>query len=75
MEALERPHVAPRLDVLERVIEFGLRERRSRVFADVWDIERFFSCACSPRRAARLRTMNERQAIVPSVECSCDAIV
>jgi uncharacterized Fe-S cluster-containing MiaB family protein len=75
MEALERPHVASRLDVLERVIEFGLREARSRVFADVWDIERFFSCACSPRRAARLRAMNERQAIVPPVECSCDAIV
>ena len=43
--------------------------------ADVWDIERFFSCDCSPRRAARLRSMNERQTILPPVECSCAAVV
>ena len=42
-----------------------------RVFADLWDIERFFSCDCSPARAARLATMNREQRIVPRVACAC----
>jgi uncharacterized Fe-S cluster-containing MiaB family protein len=76
MEALEEPVLPARLDALERVIEFGLRCGKGRVFADLWDIERFFTCACSPHRAARLRQMNRLQRIVPRVECSvCDAVV
>jgi radical SAM enzyme (TIGR01210 family) len=75
MEALEEPFTAPRLDALERVIEFGLTSCRGRVFADLWNIERFFSCRCSPQRSARLACMNERQQVAPRVECSCDAFV
>ncbi|HKE85325.1 MAG TPA: hypothetical protein VKB50_16295 [Vicinamibacterales bacterium] len=44
-----------------------------RVFADLWDIERFYSCSCSPLRAARLRTMNRDQRVPERVTCACDA--
>ena len=43
-----------------------------RVFADLWDIERFFTCECSPRRAARLRLMNREQRVPEPVACSCE---
>jgi len=76
MEALADAAAPTRLDALERVIEFGLRRGTGRVFADVWEVERFFTCACSPSRAARLRRLNQAQQIVPRVECAvCDAVV
>jgi radical SAM enzyme (TIGR01210 family) len=79
MEALGGEFVPPRLTELESVVEYGLGHRRAgpfgpagmRVFADLWDIERFFACACSPARAARLATMNREQRIPPGVSCSC----
>ena len=42
-----------------------------RVFSDLWDIERFFSCDCSPARAARLAAMNREQRITRGVSCAC----
>jgi archaeosine synthase beta-subunit len=42
-----------------------------RVFADLWDIERFFACHCSPVRAARLAAMNREQRVVDRVVCAC----
>jgi radical SAM enzyme (TIGR01210 family) len=75
MDALGQPSVPPSLAALERVVEYGLRRVTGRVFADVWDIERFFSCRCSPARAARLERMNRLQQIVERVECSCDAVL
>ena len=75
LEALEPAHVPPTLDALERVIEFGLRQQRGRTFADVWDIQRWFTCECSPRRAARLQVMNTLQIVPPRIDCRCDAVV
>jgi radical SAM enzyme (TIGR01210 family) len=75
MEALEQPPVPPRLDALERVVESGLNDGRMRVFADLWDVERFFTCECSPARAARLRAMNDRQVVPPPIHCACDALI
>ena len=46
--------------------------RAVRVFADLWDVERFFSCSCSSLRAARLRAMNREQRVPEPVRCSCD---
>ena len=43
-----------------------------RVFADLWDIDRFFDCSCSPARAARLAEMNRTQRIPPPVICAHD---
>jgi hypothetical protein len=44
-----------------------------RVFADLWDIERFYSCECSPARAARLDTMNREQRLHAPIACACSA--
>jgi archaeosine synthase beta-subunit len=72
MEALGDAFTPPQLVALESVVEYGLsRGPAMRVFADLWDIERFFSCECSPARAVRLATMNREQRITSGVSCSC----
>jgi radical SAM enzyme (TIGR01210 family) len=88
MEALGGEFVPPRLTELESVVEYGLGHRRAgpaerragpfgaasmRVFADLWDIERFFACECSPARGARLAAMNREQRVVDRVLCVCDS--
>jgi len=72
METLGDDYTGPRLRDLEAVIEFGLNRGNVRVFADLWDVERFFDCSCSPHRAARLKTMNRDQCIPERVSCGCD---
>ena len=59
----------PTLASLEAAQEFGLKLKRGRVFADLWDIEIFSHCACAPARAARMATMNRLQEIPPPVVC------
>ena len=80
MEALGDEFVPPRLTELESVIEYGLGRGRAgpfgpamRVFADLWDIERLYSCECSPARAARLDTMNREQRMHAPIACACSA--
>ena len=71
MEALDPPFVPPTLRALEQVMEYALTKAGlSRVFADLWDIARLFTCACSPARAERLRLMNLAQQIATPVACS-----
>ena len=71
MEALEAGDVErPSPAALERVLEYGVSLRRLRVFADLWDVERFSDCECSGRRAARLEEINRTQ--VPPSPVSCD---
>jgi archaeosine synthase beta-subunit len=73
MEALGPEVERPRLAALERVLEYGLRRGGLRVFADTWDLDRFFDCTCSPLRASRLRTMNRLQRVTaPVPPCGCD---
>lgn len=71
MEALAAAgdYAPPSLRSLEKVIEAGLRLRRGRVFADLWDVERFFTCDCSPARAERLAVLNRTQTLLPSILC------
>src|SRR6185436_12388117 len=52
MEAIGEEFVPPRLPALEAAVEYGLSHAGMRVFADLWDIERFFDCGCSGERAA-----------------------
>lgn len=60
----------PRLASLESALDFGLGLDRGRVFADLWDLERFGRCrTCLPARRARLRESNLRQTILPRVAC------
>jgi hypothetical protein len=76
IEALGGAYTAPRLAALECVVEYGLSRARARVFADLWDVDTFFDCDCSPHRAERLRAVNLTQRLVPPVECrsvSCGA--
>jgi radical SAM enzyme (TIGR01210 family) len=63
--------VPPTLTAFESVVEYGIVAGRGRVFADLWDVERFYSCRCSPDRAARLELMNRLQQIPVPVVCDC----
>ncbi len=68
----------PALADLERSLALALehvRPRHSgtalRVFADLWDLDRFAACAhCLDARRARLREINLRQCVPPPVLCS-----
>jgi radical SAM enzyme (TIGR01210 family) len=74
LEELERQgqFAPPRLESLEEVLDHGISLRRGRVFADLWDVERFTSCPrCGPARAERMRLMNLTQQPAPPVVCSC----
>ncbi len=66
----------PGLGSLETALDFGIQLGRGRVFADIWDLERFSRCAaCLPARAARLRETNLRQAVRPRVACpDCEGL-
>ena len=72
MEALAASgdYAPPTLPSLEAVQEYGLGLKQGRVFADLWDIGRFFTCACSPARAVRLGEMNRTQTTLPPVVCA-----
>ena len=69
MESLGDAVERPRLPALERVIEYGIAQERLRVFADLWDIEQFFDCECSPARRDRLLWMNRAQLAPSPVSC------
>jgi archaeosine synthase beta-subunit len=74
MEELERQgHFAPpRMESLEEVLDHGVSLQRGRVFADLWDAERFSSCRhCGPARMRRLNTTNLTQQPMSPVVCSC----
>ena len=75
MEALGDAVERPRLPGLEQVVEYGISLGRLRVFADLWDIERFFDCDCSSRRRDRLQAMNRTQNIPQPTPCErCDRV-
>jgi hypothetical protein len=60
----------PRLESLEETVEHGIKLQAGRVFADLWDIDKFFTChRCGPERARRLQIMNLTQTLPPTVRC------
>jgi len=68
--AAEGLFAEPRLCVLEDAHDFGLSLSRGRVFADLWDVERFSRCAsCFAARRARLAEANRTQRRPPRVAC------
>jgi radical SAM enzyme (TIGR01210 family) len=69
MEALGDLVEPTRLAALEQVVEYGISRHRMRVFADLWDIDRFFDCQCSIARRDRLRHMNRTQVLPEPVSC------
>ena len=60
----------PSLETLESAMDYGIALRRGRVFADLWDLEKFSACAaCFPDRRARLERMNLSQQLEDRVTC------
>ncbi len=63
----------PSVRSLERVMEYGIGLGAGRVFADLWDLERFSDCDhCIRSRRERLHRMNLTQEVVPEAVCSCE---
>lgn len=73
MEALERggEFAPPTLTMMEASVEYGLNQRRGRVFADLWDLRNApRRCdGCWPMRIDRLHAMNLGQRTPPRLEC------
>ena len=75
LDALEEDGLfgRPSLTDLERSLSLALARmagRETRVFADLWDLERFADCQlCLTARRARLRAMNIGQRLQPPVSC------
>lgn len=60
----------PRLATLEAAMDHGVGLQRGRVFADLWDLEKFSRCpSCFAARRERLHLMNFTQQLLPRVEC------
>jgi hypothetical protein len=60
----------PGIATLEACLEYGLSLRKGRVFADLWELERFSKCGvCYQARAARLQQMNLRQVVAERIDC------
>jgi radical SAM enzyme (TIGR01210 family) len=65
-------YVPPTLSALEEVFERALGLNRGRVFADLWDLERFSDCEeCFDARKQRLHRMNVEQRVFSGVDCEC----
>jgi radical SAM enzyme (TIGR01210 family) len=61
----------PRIDTLEAASEYGVTLQRGRVFADLWDLEKFSTCSnCFKQRRERLNQMNLKQSAPPRVSCA-----
>ncbi len=71
MEALQRAGLwdRPQLKSLETTMEYGLRQQRGRVFADLWDLDGKSGCVCDAERILRLAVMNRTQLIPEAVVC------
>lgn len=60
----------PRLATLEAALDYGIGLGRGRVFADLWDLERFADCpACFAARRERLARTNHEQTVQPRPIC------
>ncbi len=78
--AAEGSFRSPRLADLERSHALSLdrvltaqRRAATRVFADLWDLNRFSDCPqCFDARRTRLHTMNLEQRVLPPVVCGCE---
>lgn len=69
MEALGEQYQPPQLSSLETVVEYGIGLHAFRVCADLWDVEKFYTCECSSQRAKRLAEINRTQQIPPAIVC------
>jgi len=62
--------VPPQIATVEASLEYGLAMSAGRVFADLWELERFSTCdVCYDSRFKRLLRMNLDQTFIARVEC------
>jgi radical SAM enzyme (TIGR01210 family) len=62
----------PTLSTIEESFDWAVGLGKSRVFADIWDLEKFSNCPrCFNKRRQRLESMNLSQAIIPRIVCQC----
>jgi archaeosine synthase beta-subunit len=65
-------YVPPTLDAFEEVFDRALELNRGRVFADLWDLEKFSDCSeCFEARRQRMEEMNLGQVVFGRVHCEC----
>lgn len=71
LEALGKDNFTPpSLELFETAFDEAVNINRGRVFADLWDLEKFSRCSnCFPQRLTRLQRMNLRQRIDSPVPC------
>ncbi|GAB5520477.1 MAG: Fe-S oxidoreductase [Rhodothermales bacterium] len=68
--AAEGDFTPPSLASMEAVLEAGLARKKGRVLMDLWDAERFATCAdCAKTRIARLHRMNLSQRMESTERC------
>jgi radical SAM enzyme (TIGR01210 family) len=61
---------SPKLATLEEALRYGIALKLGRVFADLWDLQKFSDCpACFTSRAARLREINRHQTWPGAIDC------
>ncbi len=63
----------PDIHLLESVLDYGIQLKKGRVFADLWDLDKFSNCnICFTRRKNRMENINRTQSAQPLIECdSC----
>jgi hypothetical protein len=60
----------PKLATLEAALRYGIGLKRGRVFADLWDLQKFSDCpVCFTLRKARLREINRHQTWPGAIDC------
>jgi len=65
--------VPPTLEAFEEVFNRAMALKKGRVFADLWDLEKFSDCeTCFEDRKDRMHQMNIEQVVLPGVECVCN---
>jgi len=62
----------PTIQSLEEVLDYGIGLKKGRVFADLWDLDRFSNCdKCIEKSKKRMNEINLNQHSIPQVLCSC----
>ncbi len=57
----------PEIRFLQAAVEYGIALKKGRVFADLWDIEKFVNCNCDPVRIERLKILNNTQVLAENL--------